>query len=179
MNSPNIAPNPPPIMPAMTVLPRQDSMPTCIYRTSALNHLLQSSSCARWDCRTAFTICCSCSDIPAFGFIAPGSMPGFPGNDAIARIECVEGSGGVVACGWRWELLRSSMRKTGLAGAGLGIRVGSNRVCLICNIYSTESVFSHNDRGALWRCDHIATIRKLDEKSSSYSEYFDTFIVLL
>jgi hypothetical protein len=25
-------------------------------------------------------------------------MPGFPGNDAIARIECVEGSGGVVAC---------------------------------------------------------------------------------
>lgn len=31
MNNPNIAPRPPPITPAMTVLPRHDSMPICIY----------------------------------------------------------------------------------------------------------------------------------------------------
>jgi hypothetical protein len=31
MKRPNMAPRPPPITPAMTVLPRHDSMPICIY----------------------------------------------------------------------------------------------------------------------------------------------------
>jgi hypothetical protein len=129
MNSPNMAPRPPPIMPAMTVLPRQDSMPTCIYRRLALiprYHVLQLLACARWDCRTAFTICCSCSDIPAFGFMAPGSMPGFPGNEAIARIECVRGLGGVVGFAMAVGTFAEFERKTGLAGAGLGVRVGTS-----------------------------------------------------
>jgi hypothetical protein len=30
MNRPNMAPKPPPMMPAMTVLPRHDSIPICI-----------------------------------------------------------------------------------------------------------------------------------------------------
>ena len=29
---------------------------------------------------TAFTICCSCSDMPALGFIAAGIAPGTPGK---------------------------------------------------------------------------------------------------
>lgn len=54
INNPNMAPNPPPITPAIAVLPKQLSMPICI----------------------ALTICCSCSDMPALGFMAAGRPPG-------------------------------------------------------------------------------------------------------
>jgi hypothetical protein len=37
----------------------------------------------REESHTALIICCSCSDIPAFGFMAAGIMPGLPGKDAM------------------------------------------------------------------------------------------------
>lgn len=68
IKSPNIAPKPPPMTPAITVLPMQDSMPICM----------------------AFTICCSCSLMPALGFMAAGNAPTPPippGKDMLELVD--------------------------------------------------------------------------------------------
>lgn len=84
MKSPNMAPRPPPMTPAITVLPTQDSIPICIYDHRQLGY----QYCLSWAVHTAFTICCSCSDMPAIGFIEAGIAPGPPGNAmAILRRE--------------------------------------------------------------------------------------------
>jgi hypothetical protein len=69
--------------PAMTVLPRQDSMPICICHHQRRVPSQRGCETARRVLRTAFTICCSCSDIPALGFMAPDNMPGLPGKEAM------------------------------------------------------------------------------------------------
>lgn len=76
--------------PAITVLPTQDSMPICIYAIVSQTTYAKSCQGSKMfvSCfltrmvgsHTAFTICCSCSDMPALGFMADGIAPGPPGN---------------------------------------------------------------------------------------------------
>lgn len=82
--------------PAMTVLPAQDSMLACIYL------IVSEGQGGAWGgVHTNFIICCSCSDMPALGFIPgmPGIPPGPPGKAIVLRrvggvvmIWCIEAS---------------------------------------------------------------------------------------
>lgn len=93
MKRPNIAPRPPPMTPAITVLPAQDSMLACIYvivsggRGGALGGV-----------PTNLIICCSCSDMPALGFMPgmPGIPPGPPGKAMV--LKCMEGGVVTMRC---------------------------------------------------------------------------------
>ena len=76
MNNPNIAPNPPPITPAITVFPTQLSIAPCIYTCVSTglhpSTFHPSLSILSHPAHTVFTIAASCSDIPALGFIPGG-----------------------------------------------------------------------------------------------------------
>lgn len=82
-----MAPRPPPMTPAMTVLPAQDSMDAWIWGGDMSAGATRSSDGTgrvregkeRNEC-TIFVICTSCSDMPAVGFM-PAIMPvGFWGK---------------------------------------------------------------------------------------------------
>jgi hypothetical protein len=94
-----MAPRPPPITPAMTVLPTQLSMPACICEGGGRGQRCWvSAACGEaWGGerrgRTALTICCSWSDMPALGFML-GIAPGLLGKAMV-------GDGCVVGCGVR------------------------------------------------------------------------------
>lgn len=115
----------------------------CVSHYSSPELLLSSPS---QDQHTAFTICCSCSDMPALGFMAAGIAPAPPGN-AIVRerkwaymrkgkcatrgdfaceilvvLVCDNDAPACRLC--LLETLRSLARRTEEAGGGTGVGLG-------------------------------------------------------